>query len=51
MDYEKLLAARELRDNRIAKLESLRSNSNLIDILIFMANILINIEFKLNTKP
>lgn len=49
MDNKKLLAAKELRDKRIAKLESLNSISNLADILIFIACILINIEFKLNT--
>lgn len=50
MDNERLLAAKELRDKRIAKLEHLKNSLDLSGILAFMANILINIEFRLNLK-
>jgi hypothetical protein len=50
MDNERLLASKELRDKRIAKLEHLKNSSDLFGILAFIANILINIEFRLNIK-
>lgn len=50
MNNERLLAAKELRDKRIAKLEHLKNSSDLPGILAFMANILINIEFRLSIE-